>query len=157
MKPTARLSILSALCLVSGACYVQRPLETVPPPPSTRIVAQLTDSGTVAMGNALGPGVLGVEGVVATADQNEWTLQMVRTDLRDGRQIEWNREPVKFPRQAFTNTQVVRVDKTRSWLAGGLLIAGAFLAARAFNLLGASDGEPNEEPPPASLVPSGGR
>jgi len=157
MKVTARLSLLTALSLMSGACYVQRPLQTVPPPPTTRIVAQLTDSGTVTMGNALGPGVLGVEGVISTADQNEWTVQMLRTDLRDGRQIEWNREPVKFPRQAFTNTQVVVIDKTRSWLAGGLIVVGAFLAARAFNLLGASDGEPNEEPPPASLVPLGDR
>src|SRR5438876_331091 len=86
-----------ALGVVVSACYTQLPLQTIPPPPTTHISALLTDSGTVMMGNALGPGVISVEGIVETADQRNWSLHMVSVDQKDGRTIPWNRELVTFP------------------------------------------------------------
>jgi hypothetical protein len=157
MKRMTRLLLLWAGLLASG-CYLERPLETATPPlPSTRIVADLTDSGTVAMGNAIGPGALQVEGVVTSADDRVWTLQMLRVDHRDGRSIDWNRELVSFPRTVLTRTTVRVLDKKRSWLAAGAITIGAFLAARAFDLFGADENKGEEPAPPASLIPAGGK
>src|SRR2546426_835806 len=50
-----------------AACYTQRPLTVPVPAVGTQIVASVTDSGVVAMSNALGPGALEVEGVIAAA------------------------------------------------------------------------------------------
>lgn len=149
--------ILAAIALANAACYTQRPLETLPPPPSTHIMAALTDSGTVALSNAIGPGALSVEGVVSSADENVWVLQMVRVDHRDGRTINWNREPVSFAPGLLTRPSVRVLDKRRSWLAAGGITVLAFIAARSFNLIGSSEEGPDEPPPPASLIPVDGR
>src|SRR5688500_14543775 len=109
MKTTTLLVL--TLGLLGAGCYKREELRTSTPAQNTRIIADLTDGGTVAMGNALGPGVLEVEGVVTKADETEWTLQMLRADHRDGRSIGWNRELVSFPRTALTNPVVVVYDK----------------------------------------------
>ncbi len=152
--------LIGCISLCAAGCYMERPLQDPTPVPSTRVLAQLTDSGTVALSNALGPGALGVEGVVASADAQSWTLQMVRVNHRDGRIIEWNREPVNFPRNLLTQPMVKVLDKKRSWLAAGGIVIGAFILAQTFDLLGSSENEDEEPPPPASVVPvipGGGR
>ncbi|HEY0673611.1 MAG TPA: hypothetical protein VGD27_15135 [Longimicrobiales bacterium] len=154
---------LAAICLAltaapfAAGCYVEKPLETLPPPPATRILATLTDSGTVAMSNAIGPGALAVEGVVTSANNNVWVLQMLRVDHRDGRTINWNREPVSFAPNLLSKPTVKVLDRTRSWLAAGGIAIGAFVLAQAFDLFGSPDEEGEEPPPPASVIPSGGR
>ena len=132
-----RLSQLRvAITLVAGAafsgCYSQRPLTAPVPTLGTDVVALLTDSGTVAMGNQLGPGVTEVEGVVAEADASSWRLLMTRVDQRGGASTLWNREPVTFPRSALTNVTVRRLDRRRSWLIAGLIATTAILAAHSF-------------------------
>ncbi len=153
-------AVVAAVAVFASGCYMQRPLDVTPPPPSTHLMAQLTDSGTVALSNALGPGALGVEGVVAAADAQSWTLQMLRVDHRDGRTIEWNREQVVFPRAVLSQPMVKVLDKKRSWMAAGGIVIGAFVLAQTFDLFGSPDEEGDEPPPPASVVPvipGGGR
>lgn len=130
------------------ACYTQRPLTAVVPASTTRIVAQLTDSGVVAMANAIGAGAVEVEGVVAAADGAAWDLQLVRVEYRGGVSVLWNREQVSFPRYTLTHATERTLSRRKSWLAGGLIVGGALLVARlfgAFGFGGSSDGEP---PPP---------
>jgi len=138
----------AALFLVLTACYTQRPLETPIPTPATRIVAQVTDSGAVAVGTSVGPGASEVEGVVTTADAAVWNLSLVRVDYRGGNSVIWNREQVSFPRYALSNPTEKRVDKARSWMAAGLITLGAFLAGRMFSQLAADSGGEPEPPPP---------
>lgn len=139
------------------ACYTQRPLTTPAPAPTTRIVATVTDSGTVAMSNAIGSGAVAVEGIVAAANGNAWDLLLVRVDHRDGRSILWNRERVSFPSYALADPTERTLDKRRSWLAAGVVVLGAFLAARAFSLIG-GDEVPDDNPIPQEIiVPVGGR
>lgn len=145
-----------AVLLLAG-CYVQVPLETAIPEPETRIVAQVTDSGAVTMGNTIGAGALEVEGIVTAATPEMWKLQVLRVDDKFGASNTWQRQPIDFPRYALTRPRVKRVDKTRSWLAAGGIVAGAFVAARVFGgLVADDDGDPNPNPPPAILIPPGG-
>jgi hypothetical protein len=131
-----------------AACYTQRPLTTPVPLSATRIVAQVTDSGVIAMSNAIGAGAVEVEGVVAAADGNEWELQVVRVDYRGGRSVPWNGEQVRFPRYALTNATERTLNKRKSWLAAGVLTAGALLAARLFGAFGFGGSSDGELPPP---------
>ena len=144
-----RLSLVSLLLLAgaSSACYVQRPLDNPIPAPSTRIVAQVTDSGAVAVGNRLGPGAMEVEGVVSTADESSWNLNMLRVSYRGGTSSAWNREVVTFPRFALSNATERRLDKPRSWIVAGLIGAGAILASQLFSEFSSGEGE-GEEPTP---------
>jgi len=130
-----------------SACYTQGPLTAPVPAPQTRIVAQVTDSGVVAMSNALGPGAVEVEGVIAAADAAAWSLRVLRVDYRGGASTLWNREVVSFPRYLLTNATEKRLNKKKSWLAAGLFTAGALLAARLTGAFGLGE-NPDRPPPP---------
>ncbi len=149
-------SLLVVLAVCSAGCYMEKPLTTLPPPPATRIAATLTDSGTVAMSNAIGAGATRVEGVVTTASDDVWVLQMLRVDHRDGRTIDWNREPVSFVPNLLVQPTVRTLDKRRSWLAAGGILVGAFVAAQIFDLIGSPEDDRDTTPPPQSVIPSGG-
>lgn len=135
-----------ALVLVLTACYTQRPLATSVPSPTTRIIARVTDTGVVAMANALGPGAIQVEGVVAAANTDAWDLHLLRVDHRGGGSVIWNRELVSFPRYTLTNPAERRLDKTKSWAAAGIITATAFILTAVFGAVGG--GEIPDVPPP---------
>jgi len=139
------------------ACYREEPLRTPVPGPATTIVVALTDSGTVEMGNLIGTGAMQVEGVVAAADEDTWQLLMLRVDHRDQRSVAWNREKVAFPRRVLLDPSVRTLDKSRSWLAAAAVTAGAFIAARAFHLIGADENKNSEPVPEHIVIPGGGR
>src|SRR5215213_1441882 len=145
-------SMVSLLFVASSvACYTQTPIDTYPPPSNTRIEAQVTDSGVVAMANALGPAATEVQGIVVSATTDTLTLQMLRVDQRGGASVAWNREVVRFPRYALMRTTETKLDKKRSWMAAAGIGVGAFLVSRAFTALGADD-PPDEEQPPANIL-----
>ena len=114
---------LTTLISFFTACYTQRPLGTPVPAPATRVIAEVTDVGAVAMGSAIGAGAHKVEGVVAEADTNTWRLHLVRVEQRGGTSTSWNRELVSFPRNALTNAREKRLDKKRSWITAGIITA----------------------------------
>ena len=141
----AHLFALGSVCLLA-ACFTQTPLATPTPAPETRIVAMVTDTGVLAMGNAIGSGATEVEGVVAGADATSWDLRLLRVDYRNGQSVAWNREQVRFPRSALSQATERRFSKGRSWIMAGLLTSTAFLAARFLGVFGG--GENTEKPPP---------
>jgi hypothetical protein len=150
---TFRRALVAALLAATAACYASLPLENAVPAPATRVLAQLTDSGTVVMGGLIGSGATEVEGLVAAADDATWDLQLTRVEHRDGRIVQWSGETVRFPRSVLTGVTEKRIDATRSVIAGGMLAAAAVLASYLFTgAIGDSDtGEP--PPPPAARVP----
>jgi hypothetical protein len=154
---SVRRTLALGCTLLLAACYTERPLATPLPAPATRIVAELTDPGIAALSDAIGPGALEVEGLVATADTAAWTLNMLRVDHRDGTSVPWNREVVKFPRSSLTRVMEKRLDRTKSWLAAGAITAGAIIAARLFHLIGADEGSEGTPVPQELLIPVGGR
>src|SRR5437867_12690810 len=81
-----------------AACYTQRPLTVPVPAVGTQTVASVTDSGVVAMSNALAPGAVEVEGGVAAADARASALQLGRVDYRGGTATLWKREVVTLVR-----------------------------------------------------------
>ena len=152
MKIKTALPVCLLLAAATG-CYKQAPLGDVTPAPATRIVATLTDSGTVIMGNALGPGAMKVEGLVARADSEQWILNMVRVEHRDQRTVEWNGEPVNFPRRVLADPAMVVLDKKRSWLTAAGVTLLAVVVATAFDLIGAPEEQFIPEQPPLTRVP----
>lgn len=137
--------------LVAGACYRQVPIDTANPAPSTRVIAHVTDSGVVAMGNLIGPSAQEIEGVVVETTPSTYKLSMLRVEQRGGISVDWSREEVVFPRSSLTRLTAKSLDKTRSWLLGGGITAGAILAAQLFKALGA-DEPGDEEPPPQTII-----
>jgi hypothetical protein len=148
MRSTNILPFTIGPALLLGACYVERPLATPVPVATTRIVAQITDTGSAAMASKIGPGAREVEGVVVDADGTAWDLQVIRVDYRGGTSTLWNRERVTFPRYALTNASERAFNKKKSWVVAGLITGTALLAARLFGALGFGGGSGGEPPPP---------
>lgn len=138
----------STLVAFLTACYVERPLTAPAPAPAARIVAQVTDTGAVAMAGTIGSAAVEVEGLVVEADASTWKLQVTRVAQRGGTSTRWNREVVSFPRYALTNAREKRRDKRRSWIVAGVitavLVAGTVLFGPAIT---GADGSGEPEPP----------
>jgi len=143
---TARRVVVAFVPLLA-ACYSQVPLTTPMPAPGTRIVAQVSDSGIVALSNALGPGAVEVEAEIAAARATSWDLRMVRVDYRGGTSVLWNRELVSVPRSMLVQPIERRFSKRKSWFTAGLLTATALLAARIVGVIGPGE-NPDKPPPP---------
>jgi len=143
----AHLPVVGAVFLLA-ACFTQTPLTSSTPTPETRIVAMVTDTGVLAMRNAIGSGATEVEGIVAGADATSWDLRMLRVEYRNGQSVTWNREVVRFPRSALSQASERRFSSRRSWLMAGLLTSTAFLAARFLGIIGGGDNTPPPPPPP---------
>jgi hypothetical protein len=109
------------------------------------------------MANAIGASASEVEGLVVSADENVWKLNLLRVDYRGGNSVTWNGEPVSFPRFALTMPKEKKFDQRKSFIAGGLIAAAAFTAAVLFRALGADEGGEGGPTPPSILIPSGGR
>jgi len=148
MRVTAARTSIVGLLFLLGACYTVAPLATPLPVPEQRIVAQVTDTGVVAMSNALGPGAQMVEGIVAGADNTAWDLRMVRVDYRGGTSVVWNREVVRFPRSALSQATERRFSSSRSWLMAAVVTSTALLAARFLGVIGGGEGDKPPPPPP---------
>jgi hypothetical protein len=149
--------VIAAASIILAGCYSTGPLEVAVPQPQTRVIAQLTDSGAVVMGNMIGSGALEVEGVVTEASGDAWKLQVLRVDDKFGASNVWQRQEITFPRYALTRPRVKQLDKRRSWLAAGGVVLAAFAAGRMFGgFITGEDPDPNPNPPPAILIPSGG-
>jgi hypothetical protein len=140
--------LLVVLVPLLGACYMHAPLDfrTIPPA-DTRIVAQVTDTGVLAMSSALGPGAREVEGIVAGADAASWDLRLMRVDYRGGTSVIWKGEQVRFPRSALSQASTRRFSKGRSWVLAGLITSSALLAARFLGVIGGGRGNDQTEPP----------
>ncbi len=153
MKGAMSVRLAAALLstTVLAACYTQAPLSVFPPPPSTRMIAQVTDSGVVAMANAIGPSAVEVEGVVQGFASDTLTMQMLRVDHRGGASVVWSREIVPFPRSALRSPTQNTLDRKRSWMAAGGLVIGAFAASRLFTALGA-DSPPDDGTNPQQIL-----
>jgi hypothetical protein len=157
MRSKVVRSIPAALFLGLGGCYSQVPLEVAVPLPATRIVAQVTDSGAVALGNTIGSGALEVEGVVTEATPEEWKLQVLRVNDKFGASSVWQGQLITFPRFSLTRPRARRIDKQRSWMAAGGIVLGAVLAGRLFGGFVSDDGpDDNPTPPQAIILAPGG-
>ncbi len=145
-----RAIAVKVVLLVSllAACYTEQPIDMPVPAPDMRIVAQVTDTGRIAMANAIGVGAMEVEGIVTGADATSWDLQMLRVSYRGGQSVLWNKEAIRFPRSSLTDATERRFSNKRSWLVAGLVTSTALLAARFFGFLGGGDNTDKPPPPP---------
>jgi len=145
---TVARALGAGLLFVVAGCYRQLPLASPLPQPNQRIVAEVTDTGVVAMSNLLGPGAQEVEGIVVAADNEAWDLRMLRVDYRGGTSVLWREEQVRFPRYALSQATERRFSSGRSWLMAAAVTSLALLGAKFLGVIGGGSDEGKPPPPP---------
>src|SRR5260370_41493184 len=98
---SARLAAVILLGLAAG-CYNYFPLTTADPRPGTRAAAQLSDSGTLALGRYLGPDVADEEGRLVAVTDQDIVISVVTVRNRNGVEHYWIGELVTLPRSNVT-------------------------------------------------------
>jgi hypothetical protein len=135
----ARLALVTLLGLAAG-CYNYFPLTTADPRPGTRVDAQLSDSGTLALGNYLGPDVAAVEGrLVAVSDQNIG-ISVVTVRNRNGVEHYWKGEVVTLPRGDVAKLRQRKLAAGRSAFLVLAGVGGSVGLLAAFGLVSTGGG-----------------
>ena len=144
---SARIGLLALFGLVSG-CYNYRSLTTLDPQPGTRVSADLTDSGTAALVNALGPGVGTVEGQLLTVTPREVGLSVVAVRNRSGVEHYWKGETVMLPRGDIATLRERRFALGRSVFLGLAGVGASVALLEAFGVINSGSSSTGQPPPP---------
>jgi hypothetical protein len=130
-----QLPVVAALFALSTACYRYDSVAGPAPAAGSHVAVRLTDQGTVALANELGPQVRWVEGDLVSADSAAVELQVSHTE--DDRRVttDWRGERVALPRLHVAELRLRRISAPATGLLGGL-IAGSMVAA--YELIGGS-------------------
>lgn len=131
-------------------CYSVSAVDAGGPQPGTRLVASLTPDGSQQLAAQVGPRVIAVEGVLDEATAERLSLRLVRTEGANQVSTYWNQEEVSIPRPAIAQLRQRRLDRTRSYLAAGIIVGGALLLAAAAGGAFAGDSDGGGGPPPVN-------
>ena len=144
-----RRALVFATAVIGTGCFTYRQVPMTGVTVGTSVKVTLTDAGTKSVEPAVGPYVLSFEGVVRGSDPSQLSIALESVNRRDAGQSQWNGELVSVTTGDIRELQEKKLDKVRSWTAGGVLIAGgtAVIVAIA-RALGSSSGSPIRPPPP---------
>jgi hypothetical protein len=149
--PGRRLAVCAAALPIVTGCYSARPIRDLNGvPQGERVVVTLTSGGTDALTQMVGPQVRQLEGELVGAATDSLELRLLRTVREDNRTEPWQRQRVRVARTQVAAVEERRLDRTRSWLMAGAVVAGVVLLGLIVNAAG---GESGEAPP---LPPAGG-
>jgi hypothetical protein len=130
------------------ACFRYAPADFATVPTGAQLLVSITDQGQAELLEVLGPGAERVDGRLLGHTDTDITLAVAsvrHSGLREP--VPWNGESVTIPRALVGEVRERSLDRTRSWLVGGLIVLGAILVSAISLTLGGSDVE-NGGPPP---------
>ena len=134
-----RVKYLAPVLCVLCACYESIPIELGRVPPGSKIRVSLTDAGADSLARYLGPGVATIDGkLIATTDSGV-SLSVSQVAMRSGQDQFWKGETVVIPRYSLSTVQARRLNKPKSVLLGGVLIA-ALATLRLSGVVGGNGG-----------------
>jgi hypothetical protein len=132
MNPFMRSMTGMAFVILAG-CYSYHPLETPSPRFGSRVEADLTDRGTVALASQIGPGALSVRGEVLQTEPEALVLALSSVLGRNQQETFWKGEHVKIPLITVARVQQRRFALKKTLLFGGTVLGGLFVAVAAFD------------------------
>jgi hypothetical protein len=136
---------LTPFLLLTTGCYTLQPVPGTVLTAGMPVGFDVTDVGRVALGGAMGPSILHIEGTLLrrTPDSNYVVGVSSVTYLGGGTQA-WSGEPVTLKREYIGVTYQRRLSKSRTIAAAAVGVgAVAFILTRSLN----GSGSPANPPP----------
>ncbi len=134
-----RFRYLAPVLCVLCACYESIPIELGRVPPGSKIRVSLTDAGADSLARYLGPGVATIDGKLIATTDSEVSLSVSQVAMRSGQDQFWKGETVVIPRYSLSTVQARRLNKPKSVLLSGVLIA-ALATLRLSGVVGGNGG-----------------
>ena len=145
-KRRARRVVVACISTLNLACYTAVPITGESARTGTRISVELTDAGTVDMASQVGPRIHTLVGDVSVVSDSTIVLSMrSATDVR-GIESLWQGEQVTVKRSDVYSVGERRLSPGRTAAFSTILVAGTFVVARAFGLVGGGSGHRGDIP-----------
>jgi hypothetical protein len=137
-----RLFSLILLGVSVAGCYSLQPARGGLPPVGSQVAFDVTDSGRVALGGAMGPEIAQVEGRLVSKEDTAYVLAVSAIRLLRGGEQVWRGEQVRLRREDVGSAYVRRFATARSVALGGTVVGSfaAFLITRALRGEGSEGG-----------------
>ena len=150
-----RGAALVAVLQVVGGCYTSTRLEPGGGTRGQNVTVELSDRGRVALGDALGPFPFRVSGRLTAVSESTLALAVRNVESIRGQASTWTGEEVALPRSGVSGVQSRRLDRGRTALLAGSLLAGiiALFVTRSLTTSG-TPGEPVGPSPTPPLPPN---
>lgn len=147
---TFRLTLGAACLTLAAGCYSLQPVAGVAAPvDGTQVAFDVSDAGRVALGGAMGPSILHVEGRLVRRESDDFVVAVSSVSYLGGGTQAWSGEPVRFKPEYVNTTYVRRLSKSRTIAASALAIgAVAFFVTR--SVVGGGTVDPL--PPPRDSI-----
>jgi len=130
-----RRVVVACISAFNLGCYTAVPITSDTARTGTRINVELTDAGTVDMASQVGPRIHMIVGDVNVVSDSTVTLSMrSATDIR-GIESLWQGEQVTVRRSDIASVGERRLSPGKTAAFSVILVAVAFLLARAFGLV----------------------
>lgn len=130
-----------------GACFRHAPADFATVSPGAQLLVGINDVGRAELREVLGPGAERVDGRLLSHTDDEIVLSVTsvrHAELREP--VRWSGESVTIPRELVGPVRERSLDRTRTWLVGGLLVVGAVIAST-ISLIGSGSDSDNGGPP----------
>lgn len=115
--------------LVAGTgCYEYRSADVSGVRTGETVHLVLNRSGSAALAPAIGPSATSLDGRVLRDDAGELMLAVTQIDRSVGPEEFMRNESIVVPTRSAESITVRRLDRPRTLLAAGALLAGVFLA-----------------------------
>lgn len=141
-----RARYLAPVLCVLCACYQSVPVELSRVEPGTKLRVSLTDAGADSLARYLGPGVETIDGKLISTNESGLSMSVSEVSMRSGQDQFWKGETVVIPRSALGTVQARQLNKPKSLLLAGVLIAA--LASLKLAGVGNGNGGGSHGPPP---------
>lgn len=119
-----RARYLAPILCVLCACYESVPIELGRATPGTKLRVTLTDAGADSLARYLGPGVETIDGKLISTSDSGVSLSVSQVSMRSGQDQFWKGETVVIPRYSLGTIQARRINKPKSLLLSGIIVAG---------------------------------
>jgi hypothetical protein len=116
--------------LTNAGCYGYRILEAGRVRPGQTVHVTLTPSGAAELASTIGPNATSIDGRVLSASDSGVTIAVTQIARTVGPEEFMRDEPVGIPLRSASTMLVREFDRSRTVLAVGGVLAGAFTAAR---------------------------
>lgn len=130
--------MLACVSVVNTGCYEYRPLFGTAPTAGQHVELTLSDSGRVALGQQLGPGVLRVDGLLRQVRNGSYVVGVERVTTISGESANWGGESVQIPAADVSQAGLRTLSRTRTALVAGAFVVGLglFIASRSLSVFG---------------------
>jgi hypothetical protein len=132
--------VLACVSVVNASCYEYRPLYGTSPTAGQHVELVLSDSGRVALGPQLGPGVLRVDGLLRQVRDGVYEVGVDHITTVSGGSANWGGESVRIPIADVSQAGLRSLSRTRTVLVAAAVVVGIglFIASRSLSVPGGS-------------------